>query len=105
VYYAKQTSNLAFFATEPCRQVCNFRAQSLLEMEKKQDIGDPKVWAEFQKRLDKLKEDVVGFIRKVTVCSFSFVLIVNLLHCRLKERLSTDTEQAPKETLSCNTLD
>lgn len=30
------------------------------------DISDPKVWHDFQTKLDQLKKDVVGFIRKVT---------------------------------------
>lgn len=63
VYFVKDTCNPKSFATEQVRQVCMYRTDAFLEMEKQADISRPEVWAEFGVRLDKLKTDVINFVK------------------------------------------
>ena len=63
VYLVKDTCNPKSFATEQVRQVCLYRTDAFLEMERQADIANPDIWAEFGARLDKLKTDVINFVK------------------------------------------
>lgn len=64
VYLQKNIAGPISFATAPLRDVFNFRVKALLEYEAKHyDLRSPALWAEFSQRLEKLRSDVVGFIR------------------------------------------
>jgi hypothetical protein len=63
VYFVKDKCNPKSFATEQVRQVCMYRTDAFLEMERQADIANPDVWAEFGARLDKLKTDVINFVK------------------------------------------
>ena len=64
IYLQKNIGNVASFGSGPLRDVFNFRVKALLEYEKAHyDLRDPALWDQFRQRLDKLREDVVGFIR------------------------------------------
>lgn len=63
VYFVKDTADPKSFGTEQLRSVCWYRADALLEIEKKADISNPDIWLEFGKRLDKLRTSVVEFCK------------------------------------------
>ncbi len=65
VYIRKKTSNNNLFATQPYRDVCNWRINSLLQYEDKRKLYYTEVWKDFYKQINELKEQVVGFIKKV----------------------------------------
>lgn len=64
IYLRKIGANKDKFATAPMRDVCNYRVQTILEYERSViDIADPKVWWQFQIRLNELRKKVVDYIR------------------------------------------
>jgi hypothetical protein len=65
IYLRKTVANKDSFATAPLRDVCDYRVNTILNYEKNViDISSPKVWWEFQIRLDELRSKVVRFIRE-----------------------------------------
>lgn len=63
IYLRKSVALKDGFATAPLRDVCNYRVSTILNYEKNVlDISNPKVWWEFQIRLDELRSQVVRFI-------------------------------------------
>jgi hypothetical protein len=76
VYVQKTTSSPDSFATQPLRDVCNYRVQTILEYEKTQcDISDLEVWKKFAKDIEDLKEKTVSFIKEEkskgkTICGY-----------------------------------
>jgi hypothetical protein len=64
VYAQKMISSPDSFATQPLRDVCNYRVESLLEYEKTNfDINDPKIWKKFSQDIESLKAQTVEFIK------------------------------------------
>lgn len=64
IYLRKLIALRDGFATAPLRDVCNYRVNTILNYEENVlDISNPKVWWEFQIRLDQLRSHVVSFIR------------------------------------------
>ncbi len=52
------------FATQPYRDVADFRVSSLLLSEKHMNIAKPETWMEFYSKIDDLKEKTVSFIKE-----------------------------------------
>lgn len=57
---AKESS----FGSAPLRDVCRMRVGQVFEYEKSRPINSEQTWAEFGKRLNKLRDDVVSFVRQ-----------------------------------------
>lgn len=64
VYTMKQKANTKLFATQPYRDICNFRIDSLLAYEKTLKLDKTKTWKDFYKKINKLKEQTVSFIKQ-----------------------------------------
>jgi len=63
VYVMKENADVRKFATQPHRDVCNFRIQSLLTLEKKLKLDSVDTWMNFYNRILDLKEQTVSFIK------------------------------------------
>jgi NDP-4-keto-2,6-dideoxyhexose 3-C-methyltransferase len=63
VYAMKDKADLSCFGTQPYRDVCRMRKESLLEYERKLELDQPKTWTEFFKKINELKCEVVNFIK------------------------------------------
>ena len=63
VYAMKQSANVSVFATQPYRDVCNFRVKSLLQYEKTLKLDMVKTWNKFFRDIKKLKKTTVSFIK------------------------------------------
>jgi hypothetical protein len=64
IYCMKEDSDKTKFGTQPYRDVCNFRVKSLLEYEKKLKLDEPKIWLDFFKKINDLKEKTVSFLKE-----------------------------------------
>ena len=64
VYAMKSSANVKTFGTQPYRDVCNFRVQSLLEYEKTLKLDQTATWARFLTDIDAIKEKTVSFIKE-----------------------------------------
>ena len=64
VYAMKENGDVTKFATQPHRDVCNFRIQSLLEYEEKLKLDSVETWLDFHQRILDLKEQTVSFIKE-----------------------------------------
>jgi hypothetical protein len=64
VYVMKDKANINLFSTQPYRDVCEFRINSLLSYENNLKINDPKTWNDFFDRILKLKENLTSFIKE-----------------------------------------
>jgi ubiquinone/menaquinone biosynthesis C-methylase UbiE len=62
VYAMKDVADVTKFATQPYRDVCNFRVQSLLSYENQRGYNSTEIWDTFYKNLLNLKKDVYNFI-------------------------------------------
>lgn len=62
VYVAKLGANPNIFGTEQLRHVCDYRTEAILKMEEDADITRHETWQMFGARLEKLKQDTIGFI-------------------------------------------
>lgn len=62
VYCMKENSDKSRFGTQPYRDVCNFRINSLLEYERKLNLDKPEIWDNFYQRILELKEKTLSFI-------------------------------------------
>jgi len=63
VYVMKEEGDITKFATQPHRDVCNFRIQSLLSQEEKLKLDSVETWMSFYDRILQLKEQTISFIR------------------------------------------
>ncbi len=64
LYITKKVSKESTFATQPYRDMCKVRVESLLDYEMKFGINKPEVWIDFYKSILKLKEQIVSFIKE-----------------------------------------
>lgn len=65
VYIRKKTSNLKLFSTQPYRDVCKFRIESLLAYEKVfLKLEEPGTWLKFYDKVVELRNQVRKFIRE-----------------------------------------
>jgi hypothetical protein len=62
VYAMKDSGDITKFATQPYRDVCDFRVQSLLTHENEMGYNSPQIWKTFYDNLLTLKKDVYNFI-------------------------------------------
>ena len=63
VYVMKEQADLKMFGTQPYRDVCKMRKDSLLEYERKLELDRPKTWIDFFSKINDLKNEVVNFIK------------------------------------------
>jgi hypothetical protein len=63
IYVMKETGDITKFATQPHRDVCNFRIESLLTLEEKLRLDSVDTWMDFYNRILDLKEQTVSFIK------------------------------------------
>jgi hypothetical protein len=63
LYVMKKNDDITKFATQPHRDVCNFRIQSLLTLEEKLKLDSVDTWVDFYNRILNLKEQTVSFIK------------------------------------------
>jgi hypothetical protein len=64
IYVMKNEANIKTFATQPYRDVCEFRIKSLLEYEKMLKLNEINTWLNFYNEINKLKEQTVSFIKQ-----------------------------------------
>jgi len=64
VYAMKHEANIKTFATQPYRDVCNFRVNSILAYEEALHLDSVSTWQNFYDNVNKLKEQTVSFIRQ-----------------------------------------
>jgi hypothetical protein len=64
IYCMKENGDKNKFSTQPYRDVCNFRVNSLMEYEKNLKLDDVQTWIKFYKKINELKEKTVSFIKE-----------------------------------------
>lgn len=64
VFCSKNTFNDKLFGTQPYRDVCNFRINSILEYEKTLKLDSVETWQKFYEDIMALKEQVVSFLKQ-----------------------------------------
>lgn len=64
IYIMKENGDMKKFSSQPYRDVCGFRINSLLEYERTLKLDSVETWKNFFKRMEKLKENIVSFIKK-----------------------------------------
>lgn len=64
IYVMKDKANTKKFATQPHRDVCNFRINSLLEYEKNLKLDSVDTWKNFFNDINILKEKTISFIKE-----------------------------------------
>ena len=66
VYAMREDGDVRTFATQPYRDVCNFRVKSLLRYEEDSGYGynTAEIWKSFYEDLQVLKNDVVSFVKQ-----------------------------------------
>lgn len=64
VYAMKNDADLTRFGTQPYRDVCSYRVNSLLEYEEAKGYNTPEIWSGFYQRLLELKEQTYNFIKQ-----------------------------------------
>lgn len=64
VYAMKTSADVRIFGTQPYRDICSFRVNSLLAYEKTLELDQVTTWVEFFNRINLLKETVVSFIKQ-----------------------------------------
>jgi len=64
IYCMKEIADKTKFSTQPYRDVCNFRINSLLEYEKTLNLDKEKTWVDFYNNINQLKEKTVSFIKE-----------------------------------------
>jgi len=63
IYVMKNNANKSKFATQPYRDVCNFRITSLLEYESKLQLDKKETWLKFFDKIQEIKNKTVDFIK------------------------------------------
>lgn len=64
IYCMKETSDLTKFGTQPYRDVCQFRINSLLSYEKTLNLDKKETWVNFFDKINDLKNKTVSFIKE-----------------------------------------
>lgn len=64
IYVMKDIGDVTTFGTQPYRDVCNYRVSSILSHEEKTGVNTPDVWKTFYEKMEKLKVDLVSFIKE-----------------------------------------
>jgi hypothetical protein len=64
VYAMKKSADVKTFSTQPHRDVCNFRVESLLEYERTLNLDSVETWLEFFDNINELKTKTVNFIKE-----------------------------------------
>jgi C-methyltransferase C-terminal domain/Methyltransferase domain len=64
VYAMKQKADVRTFGTQPYRDVCRFRINSLLTYEDSLHLDSESTWKDFYSRINTLKEQTVSFIKE-----------------------------------------
>ena len=64
VYAMKNNADVRTFATQPHRDVCKFRVDSLLSYEETLFLDTVSTWKEFYNKINALKEQTVSFIQQ-----------------------------------------
>ena len=64
VYAMRKDGDVRTFGTQPYRDVCDFRVKSLLHFEDISGYNIPAIWRVFFNDLQRLKADVVSFVKK-----------------------------------------
>jgi len=64
VYAMKDIGDVKKFSTQPNRDVCQFRIDSILEHEKKLKLDNVETWENYFNDILKLKEETVNFIKQ-----------------------------------------
>jgi hypothetical protein len=67
MFMMKKGSNLSKFGTQPYRDVCNFRIDSLLARETQLKLDQPETWLNFYQKIEQLKNQTVEFIKREKV--------------------------------------
>ena len=63
VYAMKESANIKTFASQPYRDICNFRINSLLEYEKTLKLDSVEIWNNFFNDINALRDKTVSFIK------------------------------------------
>jgi hypothetical protein len=63
VYVMKKNANIKKFSTQPNRDVCNYRVNSILEYEKSLNLDSVITWKNFFNNIISLKEQTISFIK------------------------------------------
>jgi hypothetical protein len=63
IYLAKKKAKPSCFGTAQLRQVCAYRADSILNFERIADISDPYVWRVFGEKLQALRISLIDFVK------------------------------------------
>jgi hypothetical protein len=63
IYVMKSKSNKKNFSSQPHRDVCEFRINSLLEYEKSLKLEEVSTWKSFFGKIQELKEQLVSFLK------------------------------------------
>lgn len=63
IYAMKQNADVRLFGSQPYRDVCNFRINSLLAFEDTLRLDTVSTWKRFYKKINELKEQTVSFIK------------------------------------------
>jgi hypothetical protein len=63
IYCMKENSDKTKFGTQPYRDVCKFRINSLLQYEESLKLDSVDTWVDFYNRINELKEKTVSFIK------------------------------------------
>lgn len=64
VYAMRKDADVTKFGSQPYRDVCRFRVESLYAFENETYVNAPAAWHRFYRKLEQLKSDVVTFIRR-----------------------------------------
>ena len=63
IYCMKENSDKTKFGTQPYRDICKFRINSLLQYEENLKLDSVNTWVDFYNRINELKEKTVSFIK------------------------------------------
>lgn len=63
IYCMKETSDKTNFGSQPHRDICKFRVNSLLQYEETLKLDSIDTWLDFYNRINELKEKTVSFIK------------------------------------------
>lgn len=63
IYCMKENSDKTKFGTQPYRDICRFRINSLLQYEESLKLDSVDTWLDFYNRINELKEKTVSFIK------------------------------------------
>jgi hypothetical protein len=63
IYCMKENSDKTKFGTQPYRDICKFRVNSLLQYEESLKLDSVDTWVDFYNRINELKEKTVSFIK------------------------------------------